>query len=259
MSGSGVVDDFVLACKNLVVAFDGVRAVDEVSLNVSASSVTGVIGPNGAGKSTLVNALEGQVKLTGGQIWLNGVEISSKPSHARAQLGMMRTYQITSVFNRLTVLENVILGMQGHPGEKLRSIIGGRRNWMKEERIRVRQALELLEQVGLREKADEYAGTMSGGERRLVELLRAFAAQPVVLMLDEPMAGVSPALIPVIVSFIRKSAKSGMAVMLIEHELEVVEELCEEVLVMANGRLLAQGTLAEVRARPEVVNAYVAG
>lgn len=239
--------------------FGGVRALDGADIEVPTGKIVGLIGPNGAGKSTLVSAIGGQLSLSSGSISLFGVDISQMPAHQRAQRGLVRTFQLSSEFNRLTVLENLLLGAQGHPGERFRSMFLPTSTWRRHETALVEEAVGFLDIVGLAGKADEYAGTLSGGQKRLLEITRSLMSKPRVLLLDEPTAGVALPLIPPIESCLSQAAANGVTMVLVEHELSVVERLCDQVVVMARGQSIGVGTLADVRQRREVMDAYVVG
>ncbi|MGH2868670.1 MAG: ABC transporter ATP-binding protein, partial [Solirubrobacteraceae bacterium] len=181
------------------------------------------------------------------------------PAYRRARLGLVRTYQLSSEFRRLTVLENLVAAAPGQSGERFRVLLQGRRAWRKQERELVAQARALLDRFALRDKEDDYAGNLSGGQKRLLEIARSLMASPVLLLLDEPMAGVNPTFIRTIEQYLREVSEEGVSMLLIEHELDVVDRLCESVIVMARGEVIASGKMADVRARPEVRNAYLVG
>jgi branched-chain amino acid transport system permease protein len=254
-SGSNV----VLRSAELTRAFDGVVAVDRVSISAQAGHLTGLIGPNGAGKSTILAMLAGTLKPTAGQIFYHGVDITAQPAFRRARGGLVRTFQLASEFKRLTVLENLLSAVPEQPGDSFRGALRGRRYWRKSEWEAVQRATEMLERFGLTAQANEYAGDLSGGQRRLVEIMRALMAQPKVLLLDEPMAGVHPRLARRIGYELLELCREGMAIVMVEHELSLMDEFCDPVVVMAEGRVLAEGSMATLRAQPEVVEAYLVG
>lgn len=251
--------DALLAVEGLARSYGGVHAVEEVSFRVPRGSMTGLIGPNGAGKSTVLGMIAGAIKPDRGSILLDGRQIAGLPSHRTARRGVIRTFQAASVFPRMTVLENLLLGVSPWPGEKILAALFGRRSWRDQERAQVGQAHDLLDRLSLSHLADAPAGQLSGGQKRLVEIGRAIMARPRLLLLDEPMAGVSRALAPVIEALIAELRDEGMTVVLIEHELGLVERLCSPVIVLAQGRVLMQGEMAEARADPEVRRAYLVG
>ena len=184
----------ILECRDLVRSFDGVRVVQGVSMAFQRGRVTGIIGPNGAGKSTVLAMLAGTLAPTAGQIFFRGQDISDLAAYRRARLGVVRTFQLASEFKRLTVLENLLAAIPDQRGESFRGAVLGRRYWGAEERESIDRAQAMLERFGLLGLADRYAGDLSGGQRRLVEIMRALMAEPDVLLLDEPMAGVHPRL-----------------------------------------------------------------
>ena len=251
--------DSLLVIEGLAKSYGGVRAVDGVSFPVPRGSLTGVIGPNGAGKSTVLGMIAGSIKPDRGSILLDGHEIAGMRSHRVARRGVTRTFQTASVFPRMTVLENLLLGVPPWYGERILSAFVAPRRWRHEERRQVEQAHGLLERLRLSELTDEFGGELSGGQKRLVEIGRAIMARPRLLLLDEPMAGVSRTLAPAIEGLIAELRGEGMTVVLIEHELGMVERLCSPVVVLAQGRVLMQGEMEECRADPEVRRAYLVG
>ena len=239
--------------------FGGHAAVLDVSLRVAAGSITGLIGPNGAGKSTLFNLVAGALKPSAGQILLDGRRLDGEPPHRVLARGVARTFQVPRPFAAMTVLENVMLAAQGQRGERFWS------NWTRpsavalEERRHRDRAHALLEFLDLAGHARQPARVLSGGQRKLLELARVLMTEPRLLLLDEPAAGVSPALLETIVDRIGTLNRQGVTVLVIEHNLDVVMELCRPVLVMAGGALLAAGDPAAVRADPRVIDAYLGG
>ncbi|MBV9167702.1 MAG: ABC transporter ATP-binding protein [Solirubrobacterales bacterium] len=251
--------DALLAVDGLAKHYGGVRAVDGVSFEVPRGSLTGLIGPNGAGKTTVLGMVAGAIKPDHGSILLDGRSIAGLPPYRAAHRGVIRTFQAASVFPRLTVMENLLLGVPPWSGEGISASLFLRRKWHREERAQLMHARELLDRLDLTQHADSFAGELSGGQKRLVELGRAMMTKPSLLLLDEPMAGVSRTLVPVIEGLIGELREEGMTVLLVEHELGVVERLCSPVIVMAQGRVLIQGEMAECRAHPEVRRAYLVG
>jgi ABC-type branched-subunit amino acid transport system ATPase component len=249
----------MLVVNDLARAFGGVRAVDGVSFRVPSGSMTGLIGPNGAGKSTVLGMIAGAIRPDRGQILLEGHDIAGSSPVSVARRGVIRTFQTASVFAKMTVLENLLLGVPPWKGERLRSSFFSRRASRRTETAQVEEARALLARLDLTAQADSYAGELSGGQRRLVEIGRAMMAQPRLLLLDEPMAGVSRTLAAPIEALIEELRDGGMTVVLIEHELGLVERLCSPVIVLAQGRVLMEGEMAELRADPEVRRAYLVG
>ena len=251
--------DVVLDCEGLSRSFEGVRAVDDVSMSFGRAKLTGIIGPNGAGKSTVLAMLAGTLGPTAGRIRLRGEDITSLPAYRRARLGLVRTFQLASEFKRLTVMENLMAAVPGQRGETFRGAFLGRRYWGAQERDAAERAAAMLERFGLVALADRFAGELSGGQRRLVEIMRALMAEPEVLLLDEPMAGVHPRLAHQIGMQLVALCEAGITVVMVEHELSIMDEFCDPVIVMADGRVLAEGDMAALRSNAEVVEAYLVG
>ncbi len=239
--------------------FAGHRVVDGVSFRVHPGSITGLIGPNGAGKTTVFNLIAGTLAPSAGRIRLGATRLDGLPPHRVLGLGVGRTFQIGRPFLERTVLENVMLAARAQLGERFWS------NWLRpgavarEEGAVRDRARELLEFVGLARLAGEPARVLSGGQRRLLELARVLMADPCLVLLDEPAAGVSPALLDAIVDRVVELNRRGVTFLLIEHNMDLVMRLCRPVLVMAGGVLLAEGEPEAVRTDPRVVEAYLGG
>jgi neutral amino acid transport system ATP-binding protein len=259
LPGAGQDGSSVLEARGIVRSFGGVNAVDGVDLQIHPATVTGIIGPNGAGKSTLLHVLAGSIHPSSGAVLMLGRDITRLPSHRRAHSGLIRTYQISSEFRRLTVLENLLVAAPDQRGEQFRVLLLGKRWWRRQEEANVARAWDLLARFGLVDLANEYAGELSGGQRRLVEIMRALMAEPKILLLDEPMAGVNPTMARTVERHLRELGQEGITMVIVEHELAVLGRLCERVVVMASGKVIADGPMAEVRARQEVIDAYVIG
>jgi branched-chain amino acid transport system permease protein len=249
----------ILSTVGLTRAFHGVTVVSDVSIEFRRARLTGLIGPNGAGKSTTLAMLAGTLAPTSGKIFYEGRDITSMPSNERARSGMVRTFQLASEFKKLTVLENLVSAIPHQSGDSLTGSLRGRRYWGRDDAENIERAKEMLEGFGLSQYADNYAGGLSGGQRRLVEIMRALLAQPTILLLDEPMAGVHPNLAHKIGDQLTRLVASGMTIVMVEHELAIMDAFCDPVIVLAEGRVLAQGTMSELRAMPEVVEAYLVG
>ncbi|MGH7757927.1 MAG: ABC transporter ATP-binding protein [Candidatus Dormibacteria bacterium] len=248
-----------LEVEGLACSFGGVRAVQGASFAVPARGITGLIGPNGAGKSTVLNLVAGAIPTRSGSVRFLGQELGSLPSYRRARLGLIRTFQLSSEFARLTVLENLLVAAPPIRGERLREALRGRRYWQQAEWEAVERAREVLARFDMARLEDEYAGNLSGGQKRLVEIMRGVMAQPKLLLLDEPMAGVNPSLTRRIEAYLLELQREGLTMLMVEHELSVVERLCSPVVVMAAGRVLRQGEMAELRRDQEVLDAYLIG
>jgi ABC-type branched-subunit amino acid transport system ATPase component/ABC-type branched-subunit amino acid transport system permease subunit len=248
-----------LAVRDLSRVFGGVRAVNGLSFELAPGQATGLIGPNGAGKSTVLKLIAGAIAPSGGHILVDGKDVGGWPAHKVARLGVVRTFQHTSEFARLTVLENLLTAAPGQPGDSFRGALLGPQHARRRQRELLAQAWALLADFGLTAHADTYAGQLSGGQRRLTEIMRALMAQPRILLLDEPMAGVNPTLRLTIEEHLKRLRDGGLTMLMVEHELASVERVCDSVIVMAQGTLLATGTMSELRKNEEVVSAYLAG
>ncbi|HKB94296.1 MAG TPA: ATP-binding cassette domain-containing protein [Gaiellaceae bacterium] len=247
----------LLAARGVVVAYGGVRAVDGVSLDLEPGESLGLIGPNGAGKSSFLGALGGQIRLAEGSIALEGHEVGRLPAFKRARRGITRTFQMTSEFARMTVFENLVTAGHGAEGAALARVVLRRRETRRAERDVADRAWAVLDRFEMTHAADFYGAELSGGQRRLVEIMRCLMREPKVLLLDEPMVGVAPHLVAKLTSDLRSIQDDGIALVIVEHALEVVQDLCGRVIVMALGRPIATGTFDEVVADPEVQAAYV--
>ncbi|MDE3065744.1 MAG: ABC transporter ATP-binding protein, partial [Acidobacteriota bacterium] len=249
----------ILSTKGLTRSFSGVTVVSDVSIEVRQGRLTGLIGPNGAGKSTTLAMLAGTLAPTSGQIFYEGRDVTHVPSNERAKAGLVRTFQLASEFKKLTVLENLVSAIPNQAGDSFWGALRGRRHWGREDAENIERAKEMLGGFGLSQYADTYAGGLSGGQRRLVEIMRALLAEPKVLLLDEPMAGVHPNLAHKIGDQLTRLCEAGMTILMVEHELSIMDAFCDPVIVLAEGRVLAEGTMAELRATAEVVEAYLVG
>ncbi len=247
----------VLRARSVVKRFGGVAAVDGFSFDVMPGEIVGLIGPNGAGKTTMFDCLAGSLRPSSGSIELSGRAIEATPAHMRAKLGLGRTFQIPRPFPTMSVAENVMLAAHGQRGEAMLP------NWLtpglvrRQEREVREKAMALLDFVTLAPLASQPASVLSGGQRKLLELARVLMGAPRLLLLDEPAAGVNPALLNLIIERIAAIRGQGITVLLIEHNLDMVARLCSRVLVMARGRLLAQGTPDTVARNPLVIDAYL--
>jgi branched-chain amino acid transport system permease protein len=252
-------EDLILRAVDVSRAFGGVHAVSDVSLTVRRGTLTGLIGPNGAGKSTLLALLAGTDQVSAGSIVYQGQDVTAVPAYRRARLGLVRTFQLASEFKRLTVMENLLSAAPGNRGESLRGALAGRWYWREDEAAAITKATSVLGRFGLEALGNEYAGDLSGGQRRLVEIMRALMTDPAMLLLDEPMAGVHPELARRIGSSLVALCQEGMTILMVEHELAIMDEFCDPVIVMADGSVLAEGSMTELRDRSEVVEAYLVG
>jgi ABC-type branched-subunit amino acid transport system ATPase component len=249
----------ILRVEHVTHAFGGVKAVDDCTFSVPSGQITALIGPNGAGKSTLVNVVSGFYVPQHGHVLFDGQDISRWPPYRRGGAGLIRTFQISRGYGAMTVLENMMVPPQGQAGEQLLNAIFRPGLVRDQEQRNLAKALELLNTFGLYAKRDEYANNLSGGQKRLLEMSRALMAEPKLLLLDEPMAGVNPALAEQLAQHIVELRNTGVTFLLIEHNLGIVDQICDHVIVMASGRALTTGTMAQVRANQDVVAAYLGG
>lgn len=247
----------IITVTDLRKSFGGVKAVDGISFDVAERGITGLIGPNGAGKSTVVNIVSGFHKAETGAVRLRGRDVTNWPPHRVAEAGLIRTFQVARELQKLTVLENMMLAPQKQLGENPVNAVFRRSHIRREEERYLVRALELLERFQLLHQRDEYAGNLSGGQKKLLELARALMAGPAVVLLDEPMAGINPSLARALQEGIVALAEEGMTFLIIEHNLGIVEAMCSHVIVMAEGRLLAQGTMDVLRENEQVIAAYL--
>jgi ABC-type branched-subunit amino acid transport system ATPase component len=249
----------ILEVFDLVKHYGGVRAVDGVSFSVERGTITGLIGPNGAGKSTALNVIGGFLPPDSGRVLLGGEDVTGQAMHRLARRGLVRTFQMARVFGGLTAIENLLVAAPLQRGESALGIFGGKRFWGKQESDAVERAREMLQAFGMLDKADEYARNLSGGQKRAVETMRALMTEPKLLLLDEPMAGLSPSLSRQLEDLFLKLTSDGLTLLLVEHSLDTVDRICSKVVVMAQGKVLAEGRMTELRARKEVQDAYVIG
>ena len=247
----------LLELRNLGKSFGGVAAVDGASFGVTEGSITALIGPNGAGKTTVFNLVSGFIRPDRGTVRFAGRDIAGARGDAVARAGLVRAFQSPRVLTRMSVLENMMLGAKDQPGERLgMSWIAPRRVARREREIHAR-AIELLHLIRLADLANDYAGTLSGGQRKLLELGRALMSEPRMILLDEPMAGIAPVLGQQLLEHIRDLRTRNMTVCVIEHDMDVVMSIADRVIVMDEGRVIAEGTPDEVQRDERVIEAYL--
>jgi ABC-type branched-subunit amino acid transport system ATPase component len=252
-------DQPVLTATEVHRHFEGMHAVDGVDVEVLSGRITGLIGPNGAGKSTFLAVLAGTLPASSGTIIFEGKDITRLPAYERPRRGLVRTCKVPSEFAHLTVLENLLVAAPHHRGDSLMGALLGKRYWMEDERRLVAEARALLKRFGMTAKESDYAGTMSGGQKRLIEIMRALMLKPRVLLLDEPMSGVHPRVVEEIQHYLESLRAEGYTILMVEHELHMVERLCDSVYVMAQGKIIGSGTMATLRRQREIVDAYLVG
>lgn len=250
--------NIILDVRGMTKSFGGLRAVDDCAFTVERGTVTGLIGPNGAGKSTAANLITGFIRADSGTILFDGRDIARMPVYQIAKRGLTRTFQITRELERMTVTENMLAAPHHQLGESFWFGMLGLPAVRKQEDENLRQSLKLLRDFDLYHLRDEYAGNLSGGQRRLLELARVVMTKPKLLLLDEPFAGINPVLAARLSSYVELLCQEqGITFLIIEHNLAMIERLCSTVIVMALGRRIAEGTMAELRQNPAVVDAYL--
>lgn len=249
----------ILEARGVEKSFGGIRAVDRCSLTVAHGSITGLIGPNGAGKSTLFNIIAGLYRPDGGEIWFAGERIDGLPPYNIVRLGLTKTWQIPHELKKLTVLENLVLAAKGHRGESLVNLFLNPYGVRKDEKRLRDQARSVLSLTQLSNLAHEEASSLSGGQKKLLELARVLMTEPSLVLLDEPVAGVNPTLATSLMDLIEQLRKMGKTFFLIEHDMNVVMKRCDTVIVMHQGRKIAEGPPEAVRKDPVVIDSYLGG
>ena len=248
--------DPILVVDGVKRSFGGLTAVDVEHLEVQRGTITALIGPNGAGKSTCFNLLTGFDRVDSGRWTFEGRPINGKRGHQVARAGMVRTFQLTKALTRLSVLDNMLLGAQGQTGERM----GGaflRSVWGRQEKVNTERALDLLERFKLIDKRRDMAGALSGGQRKLLEMARELMTDPSMIMLDEPMAGVNPALVQSLLHHITSLRDEGKTVLFVEHDMDVIMGISDWIVVLAQGRVIAEGRPSDIRSNQQVIDAYL--
>jgi neutral amino acid transport system ATP-binding protein len=247
----------LLIAEGLSKHFGGIRAVNNAEIKVYSGTITGLIGPNGAGKTTLFNLLSNFIRPDDGNVIFNGQPIHNLPTNEIALKGCVRTFQVARVLSRLSVLENMLLATPHQTGENLIQLWFQQGKIRQQEKENKERAMYILESVGLSAKAYDYAGALSGGQRKLLEIARALMTSPKLILLDEPAAGVNPTLIGQICDHIKNWNQQGITFLIIEHNMDMVMSLCDHVWVLAEGTNLADGTPKEIQKNSAVLEAYL--
>jgi branched-chain amino acid transport system ATP-binding protein len=248
--------DPILVVEKMRRAFGGLVAVDVDHLEIQRGIITALIGPNGAGKTTFFNLMTGFDKPDTGTVALNGKNVDRLKSHGRAREGMVRTFQLTKALTKLSVMENMKLGAREQTGERfLQSLFPFL--WRSQEDAIQQRARQLLKRFRLDHMDEEYSGTLSGGQRKLLEMARALMSSPAVVMLDEPVAGVNPALTQSLLDHVKQLPKEGVTVVFVEHDMDVVWDISDWVVVMAEGTVIAEGYPESIGKNQAVIDAYL--
>ncbi len=250
--------DPILVADGVTRRFGGLTAVEVQHLEVQRGAITALIGPNGAGKTTFFNLLTGFDKPDDGSWTFEGKALSGVPAYQVARRGMVRTFQLTKALSKMTVLDNMRLGATGQRGENFfRALVPGL--WTGQQKTVDERARDLLTRFKLEAKQADFAGSLSGGQRKLLEMARALMVEPTMVMLDEPMAGVNPALTQSLLGHVKDLREQGMTVLFVEHDMDMVRDISDWVVVMAQGRVVAEGPPDTVMADPAVIDAYLGG
>jgi branched-chain amino acid transport system ATP-binding protein len=247
--------DPILVADGVVRSFGGLKAVDVDHIEIQRGAITALIGPNGAGKTTFFNLLTNFDSPDSGVVTFDGEQTNGIRSHTLAAKGMVRTFQLTKVLAKMPVIDNMMLAAQEQAGESMwRSLTN---SWRGQERDVEARALQVLDEFNMTHMKDEFAGALSGGQRKLLEMARAMMAQPRLIMLDEPMAGVNPALTQSLLGHVKRLRSEGITVVFVEHDMDVVQDISDWVIVMSEGSVIAEGPPRSIGENPAVVDAYL--
>lgn len=242
-----------LQVRNLHKSFGGLKAIADCSFSVKLGSITGLIGPNGAGKTSVFNAITGLAKLDSGTVHFDGKNMTEWPTYKRARFGLTRTFQMIRIFPELTVLDNLKVALKGNK-QGLQHIFFSQK---KLQTQLDREAMELLKTVDLQDTAHHFAGQLSYGQQKLLEILRATAMNPRMILLDEPAAGINRTALKTIIELIKRLAAQGKTILIIEHDMNFIMQLCERIIVLNFGNVLAEGTPKEIQKNKKVLEAYL--
>ncbi len=248
--------DPILIADHVSRAFGGLKAVDVTHVEIQRGAITALIGPNGAGKTTLFNLLTGFDKPDSGEWTFNKKSVAGTAPYRLARMGMVRTFQLTKALSRMTVMDNMLLGASGQSGERVFNALLPF-TWKAQEKANIERAMELLARFNLDAKIDDFAGSLSGGQRKLLEMARALMVGPEIVMLDEPMAGVNPALTQSLLGHIKNIREEGTTVLFVEHDMDMVHDISDWVIVMSQGQIIAEGPPDMVMKDPRVIEAYL--
>jgi ABC-type branched-subunit amino acid transport system ATPase component len=250
----------MLRVENLTKMFGGLKAVDDVSFEVPKGIICGLIGPNGSGKTTLFNLITGFLSITSGKVFFHEQPIGGKPAYQIAQIGITRTFQMVRVFQRMTVMENMLLGYKMHAGEEpWVSVVHGH-SYTQADKKAIAKAFDLLDVVGMRKLANVRAENLPYAEQKMVEIARSLMGNPELIMLDEPASGINPTLVNQVLDYIRLILSQGdKTFIIVEHDMRVIMNLCDHIIVLNHGAKIAEGTPAEVSGNKDVIDAYLGG
>ena len=247
----------ILEVRNLSKSYGGVKAVNNVTFSVNKGEIVGLIGPNGAGKTTSFNAIAGAEKPTSGEVFLNGEKVTGRSTEQLYHRGLLRTFQLSQEYPKMTTLENLMVACKNQIGENILMNWLNSKGVISRETEVIKKATETLDFLGLSHVSDELAGNLSGGQKKLLELGRTMMADAKLILLDEPGAGVNPTLMQKIGDMITElNQKRGYTFCLIEHDMQLIERLCHRIIVLAEGRILQEGSMEEIRNNAKVVDAY---
>jgi ABC-type branched-subunit amino acid transport system ATPase component len=249
----------MLSLNNIHKTFGGLNALNSVSMEVRARSITGLVGPNGSGKTTLFNIISGIYTKDIGEIEFEGRNIDRLSPSERARRGLCRTFQVSKAPAKMTVLENMLLAGKNKTGESVSGALFRWRQTSYTEKVNAKKALELLKWVGLEKHINEYSGNLSGGQKKLISLVRVLMADPKLILLDEPTAGVNPSLTREILETIKRLRDQGKTFLIIEHNMKVITAICDKVYVLDFGKKIAEGTPQEIQQDERVLRAYLSG